>query len=207
MNLTDIRPYVRFARYLTIDPTSNYPSGVPLDARLFFVCGGCGEIEVLNNTYKTEKRSCLFIPAGTEYRLLTPKKTVTYLAVNFDLHRTEGSPTVPVRLANPTDFKREMLIGNTHLSDIAAFSEPLFIPSINIENELTQIEAEYSHKYEHSDAIMQNLMHNILIDCIRHRDIQSGNACKRRYCRKRRKDYFTKQHRPAAYKQINPDTA
>lgn len=176
MKLENINPFVRFARYLTIDSESDYPSAVPLDSRLFFVCGGYGEAQIGNDVFEMKKHSCLYIPAGTEYRLLTPEKSVTYLAVNFDFDNKYGLHPVPIGLANPRDFDQNMLINKICISDTATFSDPLYISSVNIENELTQIESEYSHRYENSDIIMRNLMHNILINFIRRKDAQTDNA-------------------------------
>lgn len=171
MKLKNISPFIRFARYLTLNNKADYKSNIPLDSRLFFTCGGIGEIEVEDKIYKMGKRSCIIIPLGTEYRLCTPEKTVTYIAVNFDFNFKEGAPVLPVGPVSREVFKEEMLIGRCDISDISdisdteLFKKPFYISDINIENELIKIEAEYSRGYEYNEVITKNLMHNILIEC------------------------------------------
>ncbi len=164
MNLVSIRPFVRFARYTTLTPECVYPSRIPLDARLFFVCGGHGEIAVGSDVFDMKKHSCLILPQGTEYALISPKKSVTYIMLNFDYDYREGSPRLPVPPVIPSEFTPSMLI-SPNGTDGGVFELPLYISDANIEDELIKIELECSREYEHHDVVAGNILHNILIRC------------------------------------------
>lgn len=163
MKLKNLRPFIRFARYLTIEPGSDYQPHIPLDARLFFVSDGYGKIQLNNKIYDMKKSSCLIIPQGTEYRLLTPEKSVTYLALNFDFNYKKNSPVTPVSPIAPKDYSDKLLINDIKITDAEILTAPLYIQSANIENELIQIELEYSRSAENHECITSNILHNILI--------------------------------------------
>lgn len=167
MNFENIHPYVRFARYLTVMPDSDYQSRIPLDARLFYCMDGHGEIETENSVHKMKKHSCLILAPGTEYRLKCEYGGVTYLAVNFDFDNRLHMPKTPVAPCLPNEFGRENILGNTNIKDIYEYFREFYAESINIENQLIKIEREYSRKYEFHETTEKNLLHNILIICTR----------------------------------------
>ena len=84
MLFNEIKPYVRFSRYLLLDAKSLYFPTYPCDARVFYTQKGSGQIEIEGNIYEMKEGSAVYINSGVKYHLKTPVKSVTYLAVNFD---------------------------------------------------------------------------------------------------------------------------
>ena len=143
MRIEDIRPFVRFARYLTLDEKSSYPTWIPLDARLFYTVSGNGEISVGKISFSMSHGVCLILPSGTEYRLETPTKSVTYLALNFDFNADLGSTvTVPVHPVAKSEYSDSLLTDRTEIDGTDVFSSPLCIENLLLENELIEIELE-----------------------------------------------------------------
>ncbi len=84
MRFDEIRPFVRYVHYLPLDRTARYGVTFPCDARLFYCCSGSGGITVGDMEYSMEPGCVLILPSGTGYRIGTPAREVTYIAVNFD---------------------------------------------------------------------------------------------------------------------------
>ena len=177
MRIEDIRPFVRFARYLTLDEKSSYPTWIPLDARLFYTVSGNGEISVGKISFSMSHGVCLILPSGTEYRLETPTKSVTYLALNFDFNADLGSTvTVPVHPVAKSEFSDSLLTDRTEIDGTDVFSSPLCIENLLLENELIEIEREYTREYEYRRTVTGNILHNILLRCARRRTLRPGEV-------------------------------
>ena len=94
----DIKPYLRFVRYLTLDSDSNYSPSTPYDARLFFTLDGNSIIEANGIEYSMIKNSLIIINSGINYHLKSPEHSVSYLAINFDFtyaHFNQKTPISP----------------------------------------------------------------------------------------------------------------
>lgn len=178
MLVEDLRPFVRFVRYLTLDAESSYPLRIPLDARLFYTVSGRGRIETAGSvSYEMRVGTCLILPSGTGYRLCAPEKSVTYLALNFDFNADASTvsetPAAPVL---PEEYSESLLTDRTKISGTEVFSAPLFMAEIQIENELIEIEREYRREYEYHRAVTGNILHNILLRCARRRSVRPGGV-------------------------------
>lgn len=169
---------MRFARYLTLDAESSYPLRIPLDARLFYTVSGCGRIETADGA-SNEMRvgACLILPSGMGYRLCTPEKSVTYLALNFDFNAdastVSATPAAPVL---PGEYNESLLTDRTKISGTEVFTAPLYMAEIQIESELIEIEREYRREYEYHRAVTGNILHNILLRCARRRTSRPGEV-------------------------------
>jgi len=84
MKFIEMQPFARFVRQLKLDMETCFPTYVPLDARLFYVLSGEGQICIDNRAVSIPAGSVLFVSAGYAYRLLPCN--AEYLAVNFDFN-------------------------------------------------------------------------------------------------------------------------
>ena len=84
MNFSEIRPFVRYARYMSLSHGDGYPPFVNCDARLFYTVDGQSEIEVNGKSHKMEKGGLLVFNTGANYHIKSPENHVSYIALNFD---------------------------------------------------------------------------------------------------------------------------
>lgn len=168
MKFESVKPYIRFARYLTINENVDIEECVCLDSRLFYVHEGSANLKVGKTTYKMEKHCCLILPQGTEYRILASQKSITYIMLNFDYSQKKKLKNIPIPPVSLKEFSPELIIDSSLPSDTESFSEPLYIQNIkSIEPSLIKIEIEYSHRLKYFEKKMQNLMSDVLIECAR----------------------------------------
>lgn len=165
MQENKINPYVRFARYLTLSSKSDYEKCVPLDARLFYVQSGFGIIEANGAVYQMSPGRCLIIAPGTDYRLMPPEKSVTYLAFNFDFTASDSAPRLPVPPVSHASFKQSMLIEKNTFSVVSA---PLYVSDIqSVEETIKKAEREYTQKRAHYETYASSLLGIVLVECLR----------------------------------------
>lgn len=168
MLFSEIRPFVRFARYLHLNQKSFYEPHIPCDARLFYVMDGCGRIDTSRHSYSLKKGSLVFINAGIEYHLATPESDVTYLVLNFDYTFTHSSLSVPVPPKTRGLFRSEHIIERISFEDISELDETVCLQDcFEVERNLIKIEEEYSHCIIYSDIKISSLFSEILIDLFR----------------------------------------
>ncbi len=168
MLFSEIRPYIRFARYLRFDRTFSYAPQIPCDARLFYVLDGEGCIEALNIHYILKKGDVLLINSGIEYHIHTPKRSVSYLALNFDYTYAHASLSVPIPPMAKSLFQPEQVLEHIRFEDMPKLNEVTYLPNcMEIERTLISIEYEYSHRVVYSDIKISSLLCDILIDVCR----------------------------------------
>ena len=92
MLFSQINPYIRYARILSLNKNSHYDNVIPVDARLFYTFSGYGKINVKNKEYEMSASSLIIINSGTPYKIITPENYVNYIAINFDY--TQNANTV-----------------------------------------------------------------------------------------------------------------
>ncbi len=84
MKFSDIRPFARYARYMTLVKGEGYRPSWAGDARLFFCISGEGEIAAAGDNFKMNTGSLIIINSGIEYEIKSPESHVSYIALNFD---------------------------------------------------------------------------------------------------------------------------
>ena len=117
MQLSHIRPYVRYARTLALSRTSSYPAYIPYDARLFYAMQGSVIITVGGHQIKMKKGAAILINSGVQYTLRSPSESVTYMAVNFDYTDENSSLTTPVNPATKKDYDPSKLISHVEFEN------------------------------------------------------------------------------------------
>ena len=96
MIFENIKPYLRFVRYLEINSDTSYSPHVPYDARMFYTIDGCSTISLQGKSYDMQKGCMLIIPAGVEYLLENPENKVVYIAINFDYTQISADKKTPI---------------------------------------------------------------------------------------------------------------
>lgn len=145
MLLQEIKPFVRFARYLRIDEGSSFYRNVPLDARLFYVMEGEGTIEVEGEMQALTPGSMLFIPAGQAYQI--QPGNVVYIAINFDFTQARSDLLTPVE---PIPFFREPepeLVESVRFSDAVCFNGYCLCREMHdLRQDMRRLESEHVKK-------------------------------------------------------------
>lgn len=168
MLFSEIRPFVRYARTMTVTSDMRYPVFYPYDARLFYVKSGSGEIAVDGVTLKMQKGCTVVINAGVKYRLKTPEKSVEYIAVNFDFTHRHSDRQIPVAPAQKRDFNADLIIEQVTFSDQPAFNRFVFVTDIEkTEKSGGRLIAEYTKKLIGYDMACSCLMSGILLEILR----------------------------------------
>ena len=166
---SEIKPYLRFVRYLKIDTNSSYSSVIPYDARLFYVLEGTGKIEIGNTVYTIEQNSGIIINSGIEYRHLTPQKSVLYIGINFDYTFAKYYASTPVPPDAVKDFDKKRLIEHVTFRDTPFLNNVLFFNNLpSLKSSLIHMEKEYFRKMNMFEVRLSALMTDILVECVRH---------------------------------------
>lgn len=175
ITFNEIKPFLRFVRYLELNQSSIYSPSIPYDARLFYTLDGEGEIKVNNKSYTMKKHSLLYINSASEYHLQTPKNSVLYLAINFDFTFSKSNQKTPVAPALLKEYNKTKLIEHIEFSDLQEFNQILYIENIpSIEKRLISMEKEYLTKFNMYELKLSASMTDILVKCLRH--IKNNNS-------------------------------
>lgn len=168
MLFQNIKPYVRFARYLTVYNNSDYPSFTPYDARLFYVIEGSAKILADGKSYIMEKGSFILINSGVDYRLCNPEKKVIYLAINFDYTFENSNLKTPIAPDKSENFIKSKLVSKSVFSDLSSFDTVVYIKDFSAtEKELIKIEYEYARKIHMYELYTCSLLSEVLTRCAR----------------------------------------
>ena len=149
MIFEDINPFVRYAQFLTITSNRQYVNIAPYDYRLFFCCGGSGQIQVDGVVYEMKLGTFLFWPPGLRYSLLLNKssKKLDLMQVNFDFTRNNSNLVDPIAPAKWRNFDPKKIIERVTFKDYPEFNSPLFIPDIQfISNPMYNMVTEFISK-------------------------------------------------------------
>lgn len=171
MLLSQIRPFVRYAREMTL-PAGSAPSAsvVPLDARLFYVASGCGVMETPFGTFRAEPGSVLLINPGIPYRygLSNPKEPVSFLVLNFDYTQDAAHVRIPVSPKLQADFSPEDILTAAAIDDAPELSGALLLPGMHrIAEGLKTIVREDSRKIYLNETKTSGLLTDVLVECVR----------------------------------------
>ncbi|MBQ1988305.1 MAG: helix-turn-helix transcriptional regulator [Clostridia bacterium] len=169
ISFNDIKPFLRFVRYLELNQSSSYSPSIPYDARLFYTLDGDSIIKANNKTYHMKKQSLLFINSDIEYHLVTPKNSVVYLAINFDFTFSHTNYKTPLAPDVVKEYNKKKLIEKVEFSDSEELNQVLYIENIpSIEKKLISMEKEYLTKVNLYELKLSSSMTDILIKCLRH---------------------------------------
>lgn len=175
MQLVEIKPYVRYARYLNLAADAGFAPHIAYDTRLFYVCEGNGIIEVGGTEHQMKEGCVLIIHSGVEYYLKPPEKPVRYLAVNFDYTFGHSENKIPIGPQKRSLFIPEKTVEDIRFEDATYFNEVLYLTNMQqISHRLVALEHEYSHLQKFSELRAGNILSEILIECAREAESQES---------------------------------
>ena len=171
MKISDIRPFVRYARAISIDKKSNFPSSsIPYDARLFYTSQGEGVISVGARQIKMKKGSALLINSGVEYSIKVQQSSVSYLVFNFDYTSDGNNPASPVMPATKANYNPDFLIYHSEFEDEISEKLNTYLSIENakiIEKKALLLTAEYKKQLLAHSVVAGALLSEIIIDLLR----------------------------------------
>ena len=168
MLFQEVKPFVRYARYLNLDADASYRPHIPYDARLFYVSEGHGRIETEGKIYEMVKGSVMLLNAGVEYHLITPECFVSYLAVNFDYTFAHSHHRVPIPPQVKSYFRRERILENVRFDDVPQLNDAVYVRDMfRVEQRMKQIEYEYLRKRIYYEQKTGAIFAEVLTDVVR----------------------------------------
>lgn len=168
MLFSELNPYIRYARCLNLNVNTYFNEVVPLDARLFYTLSGYGKIKVKNSEYEMTPYSLLIINSGIPYRIMTPKISVDYIAINFDYTQKAAACNVPINPVKENKYKKEMLVDFNTIDDVKELSEVLYIKEIDtVQKKLNGIVREYMQKLLYHEQKSGHMLAECIVDSVR----------------------------------------
>lgn len=170
MLFQDIKPFIRFARYMKISSEAYYPTTVPCDARLFYVKDGIATLTVDGVDYHMKRGDIMLFRAGTSYRICEGSPCITYILLNFDFTFDASSITVPIPPKPSDEFSPRDIIDPSVFED-GELSRPVYLTGMEkLGAKLEKIEREYSRKYLHYEIKISGILTDVIVSCMRARD-------------------------------------
>ncbi len=171
MFFNEIKPFVRYVRYYSMDAAAPSSPVIPYDARLFYTCEGYGVIESGGRLYEMQEGSVLIINAGVEYCLHTPRESVRYLAVNFDYTYSNAGLSIPIRPVARDSFVRDDMVEHVTFDDVKTLNRVTYVGDMQVIcRKLVKMEYQYSHRFKFFELEISSVLAGILITCVRHGD-------------------------------------
>ena len=168
ISLSEMKPFVRYARYTTITSKMSHPQFIPCDARLFYGLEGSINIEINDTIYTLTKGDLILFPAGTRYHICTPTDFSKTILINFDYTFENSHITIPVAPLHLKDQDDKRLLSPVIFDDAKELSSPIYIQKkLDIMDKLHEIVREYSKKILYHEVKTSNLLSDIIVDCIR----------------------------------------
>ncbi|MBE6600471.1 MAG: helix-turn-helix transcriptional regulator [Ruminococcaceae bacterium] len=168
MKFSDIRPFVRYARYMTLAKEEGYRPSWAGDARLFFCISGEGEIAAAGDNFKMKTGSLIIINSGIEYEIKSPENHVSYIALNFDYTDKNTHLHLPIPPRTDGEFSSRDIIENIKFSDAPEIQKTLFLPEMHsLSSRLEHLVREYSMRIIFNEIKTSALLAEVLLDAIR----------------------------------------
>lgn len=168
MFFSEIKPFVRYIHYLSLNPSAAYNCKIPCDARLFYLCEGTGEISVGSQCFTLKKGDILLLNSGIAYQIHAPKTSAVYLAVNFDYTFSHTSLNTPIPPVSPEAFQDSCLIERVTFDDLPLFNEYCVIRDLHkVHTLLHKIREEYQQKLLYHEMNESQLFTQVLLEAAR----------------------------------------
>ena len=168
MKFSDIRPFVRYARYMTLAKEEGYRPSRAGDARLFFCISGEGEIMAASDNFKMKIGSLIIINSGIEYEIKSPESHVSYIALNFDYTDKNTHLHLPIPPRTDGGFSSDDIIENVKFSDAPELQKTLFLPEMHsLSSRLENLTREYSMNIIFHEIKTSALLAEVLLDAVR----------------------------------------
>lgn len=169
MVFSEIKPFVRYARYMRMDGSWEFVPHIPYDARLFFVQEGSGEIGMYDGkVFKMEKGCALIINSGMEYHIKTPQDKVTYIIFNFDYTYAHSMEKNLVHPGKRHNYQPKKIVEHIEFQDFKLLNNYAYIQNIDsVRKNAVKAVEEYEWKKIGYELKTSCLLAEILIEALR----------------------------------------
>lgn len=164
VSLATIRPFVRFARSLTVSK-GEYPTPTAAyDCRLFYASKGEGTMLMGERTYAVKRGDLLMWQPGTPYRMDThDANSLEFLGINFDFTQSFRDWQFAFPPVKMTAYDKAKPQEHVVFSDVPRFNEPLYVQGMQtLEDALQEVKMESQVKRAYSFERMSGLMVSLL---------------------------------------------
>jgi len=154
MRFHDIQPFVRFASLIRFAKNAGGQSVAARDCRLFYLYSGSARVETGNREYDMKPGCCIYIPAGSPYRLVFPEVGDSQMfIVNFDFDRQNSDQK---RAFPPMDFPAaEEVFQVPALEDAPFFACSIFVEQAQaLEGIFMSMEREHGKSMMFSEKLV-----------------------------------------------------
>ena len=166
MLFKDIEPFVRQAMAANMMPHYTYKPLKTVDARLFYILSGSGEILIEQTAYTIMPGMVILFQAGTEYEWHTQQ--MRYMTINFDYtaeHRDVRHTFSPQTAEN---YRKDKFSDTILFADATELNAPLVgYDFMLLEESIRAVVIEHHLKGECSDELLSSLLKTILIRLLR----------------------------------------
>ncbi len=178
MKFSNIRPFVRFARFQTIVEKKHQCPMMPRDHRLFYVLKGTAQILLDNQITELSKGDLIIIPSGTVYQHLNTE--VEYIAFNFDYTDEFKELIAPIYPNSQKGISNKPVLENFLFEDEKIFNNILVVNDCSeLQRTLIKIVDIYNNPLSYSNLQASVLFTNVLIESLRkHNNNNNNNNCK-----------------------------
>ena len=175
MTVSEINPYVRFARF--VESRFFIEDRIPYDHRLFFVEKGKAVFYFADAVYELEAGDAIYWPAGTRYRV-EPSTDTIVSGCNFDFFRRPDTELLPLYPARTVQFSGRVS-EKPNFSDMPAFNGICcFRNTYGVLPKLHELYEEFDSRQLYFEQRCSALLKDALMLCLRfyNRDRSSGAA-------------------------------
>ncbi|MBO5223280.1 MAG: helix-turn-helix domain-containing protein [Clostridia bacterium] len=167
--ISEIKPYVRYARYITTNDYKQFTYTIKAyDCRLFYCLGGVGNFEINGNVYPLKAGSLLIFKYGEPYAYypneLDPMKL---LGINFDYTYSSSDLSTPIPPVKKENFDINKILSPLTLCE-ELLEKPLFIDNaFSIEQELKTLNSEFTRREIFYETRCSALLCSIITQALR----------------------------------------
>jgi len=167
--ISDIKPYVRYARYITTTDYKQFDYTIKAyDCRLFYCIGGVGNFEINNVVYPLKAGSLLIFKYDLPYAYypdeLDPMKL---LGINFDYIYSSSDQSTPIPPVKKENFDKSKILAPLTLCE-ELLEKPLFIDNaFSLEQELKTLNSEFTRREIFYETRCSSLFSSIITQALR----------------------------------------
>ncbi len=166
VSFCDIKPFVRYVRYLDKDMYRHQQTMRAYDSRLLYCCDGEGKIIVDGESYHIKKGTILIWRCGVSYRYaLEENNGMKFIALNFDFLYDKSNLSSPIPPARESSFDEKNMTEDLFFTDCPVFNRPCFIENAGqFYARLSELEKEFGTRGRFYETKISGLLTCILAE-------------------------------------------
>ena len=160
MKLSEMNPYVRFARI----ERKSLPTirSAAIDHRIFVCLTGSGLFSVGGKLYTVSEGTLIYIRSGVYYFVADEEQTISFAACNFDFTRKFGGLIHPCPALPEDRFDAGEVLERELFEDSDFFSDTICLNDADAGQLIDRIIREYSESSRWSDEICASILRELL---------------------------------------------